>query len=61
MFLVSWERKQYWLNTMEPPVVVLKQRFEVAMVPPLTGTGLPLSKAFLSLQLLHKCLILFKR
>lgn len=43
MFLVSWERKQYWLNTMEPPVVVLKQSSEVAMVPQVTGTGLPLS------------------
>lgn len=43
MLSVSWERKQYWLNTMEPPpVVVLTESLEVAMVPPLTGTGLPL-------------------
>lgn len=44
MFSVSRERKQYWLSSMQPPVVALTQCFEVAMVPPppppLTRAGL---------------------
>lgn len=33
---------------MEPPVVALKQSSEVAMVPQVTGTGLPLFSGFSS-------------